>query len=153
MKLHRDKQDANGTLGVWSNDHGVRMFDTIEPEHPMPAGTYRVRLRYSPSHGYAVPGWLDVPGHQDIEMHPGNTTADTRDCVCPGDRRGAVMGSDGVVRPGVLNSRVTFAAFMRSTGVPDYTSLANWDAVRAFRQNTPGAGDFTVEITDPEETS
>lgn len=146
--MFRGRATTDGTIGQFCNDDETHRFYTIEPEHPMPVGTFNVRLRYSPSHGYAVPGWLDVPGHDNIEMHPGNTKADTKNCVCPGDSTGQVEGSDGVTRFGVLHSRVTFAAFMAYIGVPEYKSLRSWDDVREFRQKFPGAGDFTVEIRD-----
>lgn len=147
MKLQREAPLTDCTFGVWYDDDGSVLFQTLEPVNPMPAGTRQVVLRYSPSHGYAVPGFLNVPGHSDIEMHPGNIPPHTRDCVLPGDSRGPLTDESGTVWPhAVLNSRDTFAKFMVRIGVPNFKQLTSWDDVRAFLLANPTAGRFTVVI-------
>jgi Family of unknown function (DUF5675) len=136
MKLQRDTQNATCTLGKLSDGFDC---ETLEPPHPMPAGTYPVALRYSPSHGYAVPGFSNVPGHSNIEIHPGNTAADTLDCVLPGDSRG---------ENAVQNSRATFARLMTALGVPNFKALTSWDAVRDFTLANPDACRFNLEVVD-----
>lgn len=150
--LQREALDSNAdapTFGVFSDDAGGFTCQTAEPRYPMPAGKYRVRLRYSPSHGYCVPGWLNVPGHSDIEMHSGNTIADTKNCVLPGEGRSeSVEGSDHIKRPGVTSSRDCFKRFMTFIGCPGYRDLRDWDAVREFNQANPDVAEFTVEVLD-----
>ena len=119
----------------------------------MPAGRRADVLRFSPTHGYAVPGFLNVPGHDNIEMHPGNWPRDTKDCVLPGALRGYAVdsvenGGDGQPHDMVTDSRATFAAFMAKIGVPNYRELRDWDAVREFLQANPGAGRFIIDIVD-----
>lgn len=145
--LVRDQRTHQCTYGVWSEDGTVR-FQTLEPLAPMPRGTYTWRLRYSPSHHYAVYGALQVPGHSNIECHPGNTYHDTEDCVLPGDTRGGLVVA-GERCDAVLHSRDTFAAFMANMGVPNYKDLNDWDKVRAFIQEYPQYAEFTCTITDP----
>ena len=149
MRLIRDEQSEVGTFGRLLLDDGTVFCCTCEPPSPMPAGTYDVSLRYSPSHGYAVPGLKNVPGHNDIEIHAGNTKADTKDCVLPGDSiADQVKGSDGVLQKGVTNSRATFLKLMTLLGVPSYKDLKTWDDVKEFRDQNPGAGDFSITIED-----
>ena len=50
----------------------------------IPAGTYEVIWRWSNRHKRWLPGLVDVPGHTDIEMHVGNTAADTDGCILVG---------------------------------------------------------------------
>ena len=157
--LLREPATTDGTFGTLVDaDTGRALCDTLEPSiladgnlalAPMPAGLYQAVLRYSPSHGYAVLGLQDVPDHHDIEVHPGNTIADTRDCVLPGDGRGQVRGSDRVVRYGVLNSRVTLDRLMGLVGVPGYQTLRDWNMVRDFLEGAPdGTGVVTLDVRE-----
>lgn len=126
---------------------------TLEPLNPMPAGKFPAPLRYSPGHGYAVPGFLNVPGHTDIEMHPGNWPRNTKDCVLPGDSHEQAVdeikdGGDGLLHNMVTNSRATFEMLMTLIGVPNYRDLTSWDLVRQFLLDNPDAGRCTFEIRD-----
>lgn len=75
----------------------VIQFDcfTLEPpkreDKPccIPPGTYAVEKRFSPKHGFHVPGLKDVPGFSDIEIHPGNYPKDTEGCLLVGSSHGA----------------------------------------------------------------
>lgn len=51
----------------------------------IPAGTYKLGLHASPSHGgRQMLHLLDVPGFQFILIHAGNSNADTEGCQLPG---------------------------------------------------------------------
>lgn len=52
----------------------------------IPAGTYRVRLSFSPRFLRTLPELLGVPGRSGIRMHPGNTVSDTSGCILVGVR-------------------------------------------------------------------
>lgn len=153
--LQRDPPKSDCTFGVWKDLDGNVLFQTLEPPTPQPAGTRQVKLRWSPEHGYGVPGFLNVPGHTNIEFHPGNIPKDTKDCVLPGSSRGPVE-IKGVTYPdAVLNSRATFVKFMNQLGFDDYaldangkitTALNTEEAVNVFIAANPGVGDFTITI-------
>ena len=150
--LQRDPGLPDATFGTWTDDDGNFMFYTLEPPNPQPAGKRHVSLRWSQKHSMGVPGFEDVPGHTDIEFHPGNDENDTLDCVLPGDKKGKVNGLDAV-----LNSRAVFVKFMNDQGCPDYhldgngkivTSLNTEDAVNAFKAANPDACNFFIDIRD-----
>lgn len=50
----------------------------------MPIGKYEVVMYDSPHFKMRVPLLLAVPGHDHIEIHPGNCPSDTHDCILPG---------------------------------------------------------------------
>jgi hypothetical protein len=50
----------------------------------IPEGRYEITLYNSPKFGRVVPILQNVPGHNYIEIHPGNFQMDTRDCLLPG---------------------------------------------------------------------
>jgi hypothetical protein len=91
LALARDLEKVDCTFGTFRNA-GVVECQTLEPPsaHPMPdrrripAGRYLARLRYSPAHGYAVYGYVNVPGFSDVEIHPGNDVLDTKACTLVG---------------------------------------------------------------------
>jgi len=60
----------------------------VPGETCIPAGSYRFWIFDSPHFGRKVLRLLDVPMFEDIEMHPGNTSTDTRGCILPGLGRG-----------------------------------------------------------------
>ena len=66
------------------------------------AGTYQVIVRFSQKHHQNVPGVCDVPGFEDIEIHPGNFPHDTEGCLLVGKLRGVDL---------VSNSKVAFVPF------------------------------------------
>ena len=53
----------------------------------IPTGTYRLGIRFSPSHKKEVLFLQDVPGYEYILIHTGNTAADTEGCQLPGTLR------------------------------------------------------------------
>ena len=50
----------------------------------IPTGRYEVTLYNSPKHGRIVPILNNIPGHNYVEIHTGNTEVDTLDCLLPG---------------------------------------------------------------------
>lgn len=53
----------------------------------IPAGTYKVGIRWSPKHNKDLLYLQDVPGFQYIEVHPGNSADNTEGCQLPGTQR------------------------------------------------------------------
>lgn len=109
MKLHlmRDVFGQTATLGVLTIDgksFGYVCEDTdrgldssmplaeikkikVKGKTAIPAGTYKVGIRYSPKHKKDVMYLIDVPGFQFIELHVGNDAGDTEGCQLIGTRR------------------------------------------------------------------
>ncbi len=93
LRLQRYQVDADGTRGDLFVD-GVPACNTLEDVvHPgpkiahetaIPAGRYPVVITWSPRFGQLIPHVLDVPGFTAIEIHRGNTIADTSGCVLVG---------------------------------------------------------------------
>ena len=82
MRLHLQRfppgpEATEGRLVV----DGADFCATLEPQTPIPAGTYPVTLYHSPRFGREVPLLHDVPGHTFIEIHCGNSALDTKNCV------------------------------------------------------------------------
>ena len=50
----------------------------------IPVGRYEVKMLMSPEHGRVLPQLIDVPGRTVIEIHSGNTVADTEGCILVG---------------------------------------------------------------------
>lgn len=70
---------------LWANE--VFECYVLEPPSPIPAGTYEVKLEHSERFGRLMPFLQNVPGHTGIEIHYGNTAADTRDCLLVGQTK------------------------------------------------------------------
>ena len=114
LEVLRDVLAPTFTLGRFSVN-GERKYDTVEPTvrgdgdaatvtdwkipkiSAIPYGEYAVTMRASPRFGCDVPILHDVPGFDDIEIHWGNTAADTDGCIIIGLQRQS---------GGVLNSRM-----------------------------------------------
>ena len=131
MKLQRDYHGADCTLGQLLRDDGSPMCQTLElpwrDNHAqvscIPAGQYTCALKFSPSHGYEV-YWINgVPNRGAIEIHVGNTAADSKGCVLVGQARGHLGDQNAV-----LHSRAAFDAMMIELN---------------------GAASFPLEVTDP----
>lgn len=53
----------------------------------IPEGRYEITLYDSPHFNMKVPLLGNVPGHEYVEIHPGNFEKDTHDCLLPGFKR------------------------------------------------------------------
>jgi hypothetical protein len=106
--LQREPSLPTGTFGQLRVEGFSRMCWTLEPivredpllpvyrwkkagETAIPAGTYRIYMRFSAHFGIAVPGLDAVEGFEQIEIHPGNTVKDTKGCIMPGLSRDSVQ--------------------------------------------------------------
>lgn len=84
----------------------------------IPPGTYRCYLRKSPKRGYRLYELISVPGRSHIEIHIGNTTADSQGCILVGTKFGDL---DGV--KGVIESHAAFRTWMTATCNAEYITL------------------------------
>jgi hypothetical protein len=100
LVLQREQELEAGTSGRLSSgglffaytlEDPVRTAAKIPGETAIPAGTYRVSLRWSQRFQRVMMAIEDVPGFTGILIHGGNTTADTAGCPLL-----------GMTRPGVL---------------------------------------------------
>lgn len=109
LTLYRLRKDRGATLGTVELGAPVfRRFATLEPEPPViPPGTYSLELRYSNRFKQKMWFLKDVPGHEAIEIHNGNTKRDTEGCILLGTRHGEVNAM-----PAVLNSRHALSQFL-----------------------------------------
>src|SRR5258708_1794019 len=64
--------------------NGVFECFVLEPPSPIPAGTYEVKIQPSAKFHRPMPFLQNVPGHEAIEIHWGNTAQDTKDCLIVG---------------------------------------------------------------------
>lgn len=106
VKLRRVASGKFGTLGVlWVG--GLPWCLTLEPQNPIPTGQYSLSRYASPKNGFDV--WLlsGVPNYSYIEIHPGNTAADTAGCILVGQ---GIDNWDGNLA--VINSRIVFNKLM-----------------------------------------
>lgn len=71
----------------------------------IPAGTYEVKLTYSPKFKQILPEILNVPNFTGIRMHKGNSSADTEGCILVGTW-------DGKKENWISDSRVAFNKLM-----------------------------------------
>lgn len=107
LSINRFFRGSDYTIGRFSVD-GVKLCDTMEDpvrllvdknsdgdyddagegkikgRTAIPAGRYKVVLRYSPRFKRITPHITGVPGFKYILIHAGNTAADTDGCILPG---------------------------------------------------------------------
>lgn len=67
----------------------------------IPAGTYEVKLTYSPRFKQILPEILNVPNFTGIRIHKGNSSKDTEGCVLVGTW-------DGLKEDWISNSKKAF---------------------------------------------
>lgn len=135
MKLVRDDQNPDRTLGTLRTDEDEYVCETLElpwreNQHGIsciPAGTYECVRFDSPHIGYQLFQLQNVPGRSGVDIHRGNTTKDTEGCILVGTKRGVLNGQDAV-----LHSTEAFADFMRRLeGVDTFTlEVGDADATR-----------------------
>jgi hypothetical protein len=91
IRIERREYTAHSTIGHLYIDGEFQCY-TLEPQwrldevkpRAIPPGTYSLTLRYSPKHHASVPHVENVPGFQEIELHPGNYPKDTLGCTLIG---------------------------------------------------------------------
>lgn len=94
LMLNRIFLGSSATIGELTVDN-TYICDTLEDEvrpngekvygeTAIPAGTYNVRLSYSPRFKKILPEILNVPNFTGIRIHKGNSSADSRGCVLVG---------------------------------------------------------------------
>lgn len=101
-------QSVIGELAI----NGFRCFTLEDPPREVkipgktgiPAGTYALRITWSPRFKRLMPIIAPVPGFEGIRIHAGNWPEDTEGCVLLGRKRGA---------DAVFESRAAVAAFER----------------------------------------
>lgn len=88
LTLNRILLGNKATIGELTVDN-IYVCDTLEDEvrpngekiygeTAIPAGTYNVRLSYSPRFKKILPEILNVPNFTGIRIHKGNSSADSR---------------------------------------------------------------------------
>lgn len=109
--LHRTEESVNGAFGVLTDTFGNQLAVTLEHTYltgdcflpKIPAGEYICQRRHSPHFNFDVFKLQDVPGHDNIEIHPGNTENNSEGCILLGTFR---QGND------ILESKAAFEKFM-----------------------------------------
>lgn len=99
--LYRYETTKGRTFGYLSLN-GIILCDTLEKTSRLiPAGTYELETRKSPSFGRRMIYLKDVPHRSCIMMHEGNLVSDTNGCILLGERDGLIL----------MNSRNIVAGF------------------------------------------
>lgn len=125
--LQRDREVGDCTLGTLSAD-GKPLCVTLEEKwvdkdgngigdtnvSRIPAGTYQGFHRNSPARGYIVPELKGVPGRGNIQIHKGNSVADTLGCILVGT---AVVKGEARIS----ESKAAFAKLMAYLDGEDFT--------------------------------
>lgn len=91
---------VNGTYFCDTLEDRVRDLTNekkVYGETAIPAGTYEVRVTWSPTFKRNLPLLLGVPHFTGIRMHRGNTIKDTLGCILVGENKvkGMVINSTG----------------------------------------------------------
>lgn len=133
--LQRIKQNSTATFGEMRDAIGLHLCFTLERPYVdanhdgitdkgvscIPAGTYRVKRRWSPKHHRNVYGLLDVPGRSDIEIHSANDARELEGCIALGTGFGEIDTPKFGAGYGVRGSRDAVAAFEKVVGVDEWT--------------------------------
>lgn len=129
LELHRVEEDAevqpgranrrtrgslflNGTCWLAILEDEVRRDGVkIKGKSAIPAGTYPIRLTYSPKYGRHMPEVCEVPGYSGIRIHSGHDETHTEGClltalsfdaagdITPGTSKPAMRTFEDVVVP------------------------------------------------------
>ncbi len=94
LKVERQIFSPYSTIGELFID-GVHQAYTLEPvsteedikPRAIPEGIYTLTNRFSPKHDMTVPHVENVPGFDEVEIHPGNFPKDTLACLLVGETR------------------------------------------------------------------
>jgi hypothetical protein len=135
--VRRLTQTAVATFGNLEDDEGRVVCCTLEEPWVdansdgisdrsvscIPAGEYTAHRRLSPKRNIELFELDEVPGRSNIEIHVGNTTADTEGCILLGSAFGLVNGQNGIT-----GSKPAFAKFMALVAGVDRIAIAVIDA-------------------------
>lgn len=127
LLLIRTDQNEKRTFGELAIGAGaLRFCYTLELPKPIPAGTYKVKLTvsgratrgelWSPRKDFTLPELVNVPGHEGIRVHAGNTVKDTKLCILVGFDR--VVALDSLVQ-----SRTALEALMNKITDPCFITI------------------------------
>jgi hypothetical protein len=83
-RLDRWYDRDNGVMGDLYRMDELLCFTLEHPTLKIPEGTYKLEWTISPRFGLFTPRLMDVPGHEGILIHAGNTIADTTGCILVG---------------------------------------------------------------------
>lgn len=87
LQLIRDRGESAVILGELLMDNCHICYTLESKALAIPEGTYAITLYHSPRFGQIVPLLHDVPGRSLIEIHPGNSLADTHGCILVGTEK------------------------------------------------------------------
>lgn len=95
LAVTRNKFTDQSTGGMLTVDMTFECF-TLEPRKDqsqgkpfcIPAGLYDYQVMHSQHFGFDTVWILNVPGFEDIEIHPGNVPRDTHGCTIVGSIEG-----------------------------------------------------------------
>lgn len=114
--LHRYETKHGRMFGVMFLD-SIFLCDTLEKTSRLiPAGTYELETRKSPSFGRRMVYLKDVPHRRNIMIHEGNLVSETNGCILLGLRDGLIL----------INSRNAVARF--------YEEFLKYDNVKLIIQ-------------------
>jgi len=130
ITVERKLFTPNSTIGEMSLN-GTFFCYTLEPRADqsqgkpfcIPAGRYTVTLAFSPRFEMTTPHVMNVPGFQEIEIHPGNYPRDTEGCCLVGATHDVDF---------IGNSRNTFTKLMAQLQGP--ITITYKDAEQAATQ-------------------
>ena len=90
----------------------------------VPAGTYIIRLDYSPKHGRQLYELQNVPGRSEVQIHAANFARELLGCIAVGKTIEFFGGGKGITSSGV-----TLKAFMAAMGMDKEAKLIITDGV------------------------
>ena len=85
IRVRRDGKAVHGTIRAprWAWD--CNQFPSLEnADYIIPAGTYEVRLTYSPRFKKYLPLLMNVPGRTGIRIHTGSKPEHSKGCILVG---------------------------------------------------------------------
>lgn len=87
-------EDPDRGLNMWMPKSEIAA-KKIVGDTAIPTGRYELDLTYSPAFKRELPLVKGVPCWDGVRIHGGNSTADTRGCILPGDNKavGKVLNS------------------------------------------------------------
>ena len=145
------KLRAAGSLTVLYESLELGWQNNLPDVSSIPAGVYPCSPRWSQDHGHAVIGIDGVVHRLSIEIHSANWTKNPETgtwellgCVAFGTVRSVLDGQDAI-----LHSAIAVDDFYARQNFANYKQLTTEADTLAWIAAHPGAGCFTLTITDP----